>query len=459
MKRVYAVMRNAMRLLCLGTLAAVLFSACTGERTPILEIEGGRVRGVACDTEGVTLYRGIPYAAPPVGPLRWRAPQPVEAWSGIREADRFGAAAVQADQPVGSFYQQEFFWEGDPERSEDCLFLNVWTPAAGDPGARLPVAFWIHGGAYIQGYGHEVEFDGEAFARRGVVLVTVNYRLGALGFLAHPQLTAEDPQASGNYGLLDLQQALRWVRHNIAVFGGDPQRITLMGQSAGAGCVQALLMSPASRDLVAAAILQSGLGLPHVGCGGAALAEAEAEGAAFVAECCDGVSVEVLRQMPAERICSLAAAYTQREGRSLHFGPAMDGRTLCGSWEPAEFARLMPDIPCMVGTVAGDSPELQRAVAEFVAARRDAGSAPVFRYRFDRQLPGDEAGAFHSGELWYQFATLGRSRRPFGRGDSLLSDRMVRYWTQFARSGDPNEEGVPRWEECGLMVLDLCAEE
>jgi para-nitrobenzyl esterase len=212
-------MRNFCSLLTL--VFATLLVGCA-EQNPVLDIEGGQVIGVPTATEGVISYKGIPYAAAPVGELRWKAPQPVEAWEGVLTAEEYGPAGWQTDKTPGEFYQKEFFWEGDPERSEDCLYLNIWTPAAGR-NKKLPVAMWIHGGAYTQGFGHEVEFDGEAWADKGVVLVTINYRLGIFGFYSHPVLSAESPDGvSGNYGILDQLAALTWVKNNIAAFGGDP---------------------------------------------------------------------------------------------------------------------------------------------------------------------------------------------------------------------------------------------
>ena len=227
-------------------LSAVLLLSCNNPN-PVLTIEGGQIQGIQTQTEGVVVYKGIPYAAPPAGSLRWREPQPVLSWEGVLTADKFGAAAIQNDQTPGSFYHKEFFAAGDPERSEDCLFLNIWTPAAGKPEKKLPVAMWIHGGEYAQGFSHEIEFDGEEWAKRGVILVTINYRLGIYGFLAHPLLSAESPHhVSGNYGIFDQLAAIRWIKKNISRFGGDPDNLTVFGQSAGAGSVQALVASPLS---------------------------------------------------------------------------------------------------------------------------------------------------------------------------------------------------------------------
>ncbi len=448
-----------------GTLlcGAALLAACGGHpsKNPVLTVEGGSIRGVETASAGVVAYKGIPYAAPPVGVLRWREPQPVQPWSGVRSADAFGPAAVQADQPVGSFYQKEFFWMGDPVRSEDCLYLNIWTPAAGDPAAKLPVAMWIHGGAYVQGYGHEVEFDGEAFARRGVILVTVNYRLGVLGFMAHPLLSAESPHGvSGNYGILDQRAALMWLRRNIAQFGGDPERITVFGQSAGAGSVQCLLASPLSAEMIAGAAIQSGGGLSGLGRGWVNdLARAEASGKAF-ADYAGFETLEEMRDCPAEKLCALAAQYGAETGNSLRLAPNVDGYLLQADFTQTALAGRLPDIPYMVGSVAGDSEPMKESVPEFGALLDGQGRRPAYLYSFTRSLPGDDAGAFHSAELWYLFGTLGRSWRPFTEADRELSGRMTGYWTNFVRTGDPNADGLPLWKpytasEPEVLTLDI----
>ena len=233
MKRVYEFLQVLV-------VTILLTTACT-EKNPVLSIDGGQIQGVPTETPGVTVYRGIPFAAPPVGELRWKEPQPVVPWEGVKVADTWGHPAWQAAHTQGG-YTPEFFFDGDPAFSEDCLYLNVWTPAAGKTDAKLPVTLWIHGGGYSAGWGFEPEMDGEEWARHGGVLVTFNYRLGILGFLAHPALSAESEHSvSGNYGMLDQIAALKWVKANIAQFGGDPDHITLMGQSAGAMSVQTLV--------------------------------------------------------------------------------------------------------------------------------------------------------------------------------------------------------------------------
>ena len=223
-------------------------------------IETGRVQGIACGWPSITAFYGIPYAAPPVGELRWRPPRPAASWSGIRDCARPGPRCPQLGVGKGSFYEREFYPVEEP-MDEDCLYLNVWTPAQGTA-EKLPVIFWVHGGAFMTGYGHSAHFDGEPFARQGVILVTINYRLNIFGWMVHPELSAESERhASGNYGLLDQLFALEWVRRNIAAFGGDPDNITVAGQSAGAMCVQALLTTPLTRGMIGKAVMQSGGGI------------------------------------------------------------------------------------------------------------------------------------------------------------------------------------------------------
>ena len=222
-------------------------------------VENGKIKGIPCGWPSITVFYGIPYAAPPVGDLRWKAPQPAVGWEGVRDCARASAKCWQLGVGKGSFFEHEFY-PYEEEMDEDCLYLNVWTPAQSTE-ERLPVIFWIHGGGFMTGYGHSAHFDGEHFARQGVILVTINYRLNIFGWMVHPELDAESPEGvSGNYGLLDQIAALKWVSRNIRAFGGDPDNITIAGQSAGAACVQSLICSPLAKGLYAKAIMQSGGG-------------------------------------------------------------------------------------------------------------------------------------------------------------------------------------------------------
>ncbi|MBV9747664.1 MAG: alpha/beta fold hydrolase, partial [Acetobacteraceae bacterium] len=246
-----------MRILA-ALLGALLILAGLPVRADDLKVSvgSGALVGLASRDGRVRSFKGIPYAAPPVGALRWQPPQEVARWEGTREATRFGPVCPQPGSPPGSFYQREFFAASEPQ-SEDCLYLNIWTAASGSD--RLPVMVFLHGGAYFGWSGSMAAYDGTYLARKGVVVVTINYRLGPFGFLAHPDLDAESPQhLSGNYGLLDQQAALRWVKANSAAFGGDPERITLFGHSAGAGSVGYAMASPLAKGLFRRAIVMSG---------------------------------------------------------------------------------------------------------------------------------------------------------------------------------------------------------
>src|SRR3989442_1683180 len=249
--------RKTMRtkLILLAMFSALTFTVITRSTTALLSndtirVDGGLISGVEAD--GVRSYKGIPFAAPPVGELRWKAPQPVVAWQGVRKCDEFGADCPQAPYPQGSMY-----YSPPRNQSEDCLYLNVWTTAR--PSDRRPVVVWIHGGALTRGSGATRTYDGTAFSRKGVVAVTINYRLGPLGYLAHPELTAESPNhSSGNYGVLDQIAALKWVQKNIAAFGGDPNRVTIFGESAGSWSVNVLVATPLAKGLFHRAIGESG---------------------------------------------------------------------------------------------------------------------------------------------------------------------------------------------------------
>lgn len=225
-----------------------------------VRVSEGELEGCPAGDQSITVFKGVPFAEPPIGDLRWRPATAKNPWNGIRKCDHFAPAAPRASVMKGDFYQKEFYAD-NVLVDEDCLYLNIWTPDVDDT-AMLPVMIWFHGGGYINGYSYEMEFDGESFCHRNVILVTVAYRLGALGFFAHPQLSAESAYGiSGNYALTDCLQALQWLKKNIKVFGGNPENMTIFGQSAGAGIVQCLCTSPKSKGLFAHAILQSG------GCG------------------------------------------------------------------------------------------------------------------------------------------------------------------------------------------------
>lgn len=422
----------------------------TGDN-PILTIEGGEIQGVKTETSGITLYKGIPYAAPPVGAYRWCEPQPVVAWDGVMIADAFGNAAVQAAHKEGEFYHKEFFSDGDAPYSEDCLTLNIWTPAPGETDAALPVAIWIHGGAFTGGWGFEKEMDGVAWAERNVILVTINYRLGVFGFLAHPELVQESPhKVAGNYGLLDQIAALKWVKRNIDQFGGDPQKITLFGQSAGGASVKALVASPLTEGLLSGAIIQSAGGIDKTGLDG--IGDGSYEKALTTGKELMGfggyTSLEKMRAAPANEIFGLSYRYTAETNNPVRFTPVIDGYVSKENFSMAALNGNIADIPYMIGFVSGDlrmgvlgSVE---GIADFCLLRADAGRE-TYAYQFARPLPGDDAGAYHSSELWYIFNTLSRSWRPFVEGDHDLSGTMIDFWSNFVKYGSPNSLNTKQW--------------
>ena len=416
--------------------AALVALASCSEKNPVLSVAGGQIQGVLTDSSQVMVYKGIPYAAAPVGALRWQAPQPVTPWEGVKVCDTFGPIAWQPGNAPGTFYGDEFYWEGTPEQSEDCLYLNVWAPAGsvGKPGAKLPVAMWIHGGAYMNGYGYEVTMDGDAWARRGVILVTINYRLGTLGFLSHPALTAEQGQ-SGNYGTMDQIAAMQWIHDNIAQFGGDPANITILGQSAGAMSVKTLLISPLSRNPVAGAIIQSGggIGLKGLSPDNAIPQSTYDALGKDVMDNAGLTSLEAMRTAPAEEVYKISG----------WFSPHNDGKVLLEDFDHALYDGSMAPVPVMIGYNKDDMGMLAGESVDRFCAVRDSLGFPVYEYEFLRELPSDEAhpasnaGAFHSAELWFMFGTLKNSWRPFTAADYALSARMLDAWTSFCKTKNP----------------------
>ena len=416
--------------------AALVALASCSEKNPVLSVAGGQIQGVLTDSSQVMVYKGIPYAAAPVGALRWQAPQPVTPWEGVKVCDTFGPIAWQPGNAPGTFYGDEFYWEGTPEQSEDCLYLNVWAPAGsvGKPGAKLPVAMWIHGGAYMNGYGYEVTMDGDAWARRGVILVTINYRLGTLGFLSHPALTAEQGQ-SGNYGTMDQIAAMQWIHDNIAQFGGDPANITILGQSAGAMSVKTLLISPLSRNLVAGDIIQSGggIGLKGLSPDNAIPQSTYDALGKDVMDNAGLTSLEAMRTAPAEEVYKISG----------WFSPHNDGKVLLEDFDHALYDGSMAPVPVMIGYNKDDMGMLAGESVDRFCAVRDSLGFPVYEYEFLRELPSDEAhpasnaGAFHSAELWFMFGTLKNSWRPFTAADYALSARMLDAWTSFCKTKNP----------------------
>lgn len=428
--------------------AIITLSSCSRSGTGVVEVTGGRISGTLTDSTQVMVYKGIPYAAPPVGKLRWKNPQPVKPWKGIRHCGEFGNISIQLGHDEGSFYWKEFYYMGFPTQSEDCLFLNVYAPASaiGNHEAALPVAMWIHGGAFHNGYSNEITMDGDAWASRGVILVTINYRLGLLGFMSHPELTEEGDGTSGNYGMYDQIAALEWIYNNISQFGGDPDNITIFGQSAGAMSVKNLVASPLAKKYIAKAIIQSGGGLgqdsrdnvPPLPQQVYDIVGSDIQKAGGFAD------LKSMRSASPGQLRTAADKYFADKRRGVSYRPHVDGVVMTCSFDDAVWDNTIADIPYMIGCTAQDMGGLGgSAIDNFALVRDSLGSQPVYEYCFQRNLPGDDndsaadPGAFHSSELWYMFHTLNRSWRPFTKADYELSERMMDYWTNFCKYADP----------------------
>lgn len=450
------------------------------------KVENGRVKGVACGWPSITAYYGIPYAAPPVGPLRWHEPMPAADWQGVRDCARPSARCPQLGVQPGGFYEREFYPVAEP-MSEDCLYLNVWTPAQSAE-EKLPVIFWVHGGAFMTGYGHSAHFDGEHFARQGVILVTINYRLNVFGWMVDQELSAESEHGvSGNYGLLDQIFALKWVRRNISSFGGDPERITLAGQSAGAACVQALCSSPLCRGDFAGAIFQSGGGIDALPDMDYPLL-AEVEKKMNITESLGVQNIAQARELPAEEL--LARWLKTMPTTKIWRTPVIDGYVL-----PKKSAQIVYDdetahVPYLIGftakegivttptpesfvqwakqafggqaeeflKIAAPTPEnfdeiknslftqcLQAGTAAWALTLEKQGRGPVYVYELTRDLPGDDKGPFHAADLWYVFKTFMRAWRPWTGRDFELARDMNTYWANFAKNLNPNGKSLPQW--------------
>jgi len=480
-------------------LALIVMVACSTKQQANDDVwanvktEGGLISGVFEDS--VHIFRGVPYAAPPVNELRWRAPQPVKPWTGTRACVAFGASPMQSEPKPFAMWTQEFITPAKP-LSEDCLFLNIWT-AAKSPDEKLPVLVWIHGGGFVSGSGACPVYDGAALAKAGVVYVSINYRLGVFGFMAHPKLTAEsEHKSSGNYGLMDQVAALRWVKHNIAAFGGDSTRITIAGQSAGAMSVQAVVATPLAKGLFQGAIAESGAitGRPAM-----PLQEAEKTGQAL-SDKLHSDDLAVLRQYPADSVLAWAG--------TLPFGtffPIVDGYALPNDAKSIFENKQHSDVPVMAGWVTGDADLLLRGVqtpTEFktaIKARYGNKSADFFKafpandevtakdaqrrltilqfagypdrawalsnqhdtylYQFT-YVPTDKPGfpnygAFHTAEVPFALHTLAYWDRPWTDKDKAVEKYMSAYWLNFVKTGNPNGEGLPVWKKYNDATGDI----
>ena len=400
----------------------------------------GPIRGVESRNPGVTAYKGIRYATAE----RWKHPKMVTHWDGVYEADRYGHCSYQPrafyneeENLKKIFYYNEFRKGEQYTYSEDCLFLNVFTPDSAKPGDDLPVLVYIHGGGFTGGCGHEKHFDEPVWPKNGVIAVTLNYRLGPLGFACLPELQ-EEAGACGNYGLYDQLCAIRWVRENISAFGGDPEKITIMGQSAGAMSVQQHCLSPLSLGLFRGAVMSSGGGVSSL----MKTRPAESRFAFWkaVMEKAGCKDLAAFRELPAEALFEAwNAAKKEGKGGAMSCSPCIDGRLVVA--EPSAHP-----IAYMAGINSEDMmPSILHSMARNWCAGREK---PSFCWHFDRQLPGDDNGAWHSGDLWYWFGTLDNCWRPMEAKDHALSEEMVRYLCNFAKNDDPNRgDKVAPWTE------------
>ena len=409
---------------------------------------------------GYALFKGIPYAAPPIGELRWKPPVEPSAWEGIRKCDQWGSAAVQsvAFSNKRHGYGMEFYAGADypPKTSEDCLYLNIWTPAM-QGNEKLPVMMWLHGGGVQSGYGHEIEFDGDAYCKRGVILVTINYRLNIFGYFSHPELGLENPYgASGNYGLMDQIQALKYIKENIAAFGGDPDNVTVFGQSGGGRSTQSICCSPLAKGLIHHAIVQSAGGLATAA-GIRTRQMQEKNGIAFM-EFTGCQNIAQLRALCAEELLQKFSMYLRqaksfKEHNRMGFNICTDGYALPCSMEESLILGKQHDIDYMLGTVSGDERmgSMMASLAGWAELQTKQEKKPAYLYCFTRKPPaklfsfGAIKGVFHSAELWYMFGTLGRCWRPMTEGDYQLSETMLDYWSNFAKTGNPNGQDHPTW--------------
>lgn len=484
---------NHCKLFLAGVCALALTMPAQARNMLTVKTQSGKVKGKMSADGQVRAFLGIPYAAPPVGPLRWKPPQPAAKWHGIRSATSFGARCMQP-----KLYSDMIF--RDPGQSEDCLTLNVWTPAI-KKNAKLPVMVWIYGGGFTTGGTSEPRQDGAHLAHKGVLVVSMNYRLGIFGFLALPALAQESPNhAAGNYGLMDQSAALRWVRHNIAAFGGDPANVTIFGESAGSISVSAQMASPMSQGLFAHAIGESGGAFSRRG--GPTLSISEKHGENFVRSAFATTSLAALRAIPAEEL--LEKDISSSHSGDSNFWPNIDGYflpesvsaiyamgkqahvPLLAGWNkdeghsdairksvlpPLEFLREMaakrfgPNAEEFLKVyAASNNTGAVRAADDFAGdrfiaystwawleAQVQTGGAPVYRYHFELGSPGDpnhpaSIGAFHSDDIEYVFGNLdSRQGAKWRPEDYKLSELMQDYWTNFAKTGNPNGPDLPNW--------------
>lgn len=511
-------MKTPRRILWTATAVAslVVLLGRSAVAADVVRIDSGLLEGTTEAAADIRVFKGIPFAAPPLGDLRWREPRPITPWPGVRKAVEFGPRPMQ-----GRIYSDMVFRDTGP--SEDCLYLNVWTPAKSAQ-ERLPVMVWIYGGGFRAGAGSEPRQDGGNLARKGVVVVNFNYRLGVFGFLAHPELTQESGHgASGNYGLLDQVAALRWVRQNIAAFGGDPDNVTIFGESAGSASVCALMATPLARGLFRRAIGESGacFRVKSRKSERQSLAESEAQGVKFAASL-GAKTLAGLRAKPAAEVLQAALGdaasrfdpdivgyFLPKDLPAIFAAGEQSHVPLLAGWNADEvrvyqtFGTARPTVQSFVENVrkqfggaagtllklypAGSEDEAVSAAGDladdlfigyetwkWIEMQYETGGSPVYRFSFDQPVPpapgavingapatAKDVGARHAGEIEYVFGTQDSSNAPWQSDDRKLSETMMAYWTNFARSGDPNGSGLPAWPRYdkpdGYQVMHLSA--
>jgi para-nitrobenzyl esterase len=493
-------MEVAMKKIWIVIFLICIFAQLAVSQIQTAKVTGGDVQGVV--TEGISIFKGIPFAAPPVGDLRWKAPAPVQAWAGIKKADAFGLACMQAAGSQGN----------TAPVGEDCLFLNVWTPAK-KPGEKIPVIVWIYGGGFSGGSTSVPMYDGMGFAKKGVVLVSVAYRVGPFGFLAHPELSRESGKGSGSYGLEDMIAGLKWVKANISRFGGDPANVTIFGHSAGGMAVNMLAASPVTKGLFHRALCMSGGSFAPLqtsnqtgmGMGIPVLKVAESRGEEFLKKL--GVAdIKAARSLSAEEIQKSITGGMGGGG----FRPVADGYVIPSDLYSIYQARRFNDTPILVGNTSDElgsfggrasvtAAEFEKQIRSQYGPHADAilsvyphatdaeaaksskgisresmfswstwtwarlqsekGKGKAFEYYYDYHAP-DVDGSGHGSDVPYAFQTLAGGRGGAPKPEDLkLSDMISSYWVNFAKSGDPNGPGLPKWpafaeNDQKVMVFD-----
>jgi para-nitrobenzyl esterase len=473
------------RLLVFSLSLFITVASFTQTKSPVVKTDAGLVSGVTDDN--INIFKGIPFAAPPVGELRWKAPQPVQPWQGTKQCDTFSASPMQAAPVPFSMWSEEFLIRKEPI-SEDCLYLNVWTSSTSS-NKKLPILVWIYGGGFSSGGANVPIYDGEAMAEKGIVFVSMNYRVGIFGFFAHPELTKESGyNASGNYGLLDQIAALKWVQKNIAAFGGDANDVTIAGQSAGSMSVNCLVASPLAKGLFNKAIAESGASLVSGAFGSRTLQQAEEDGIKTVSSL-HANSIEDLRKLPASELM---------KAQSMRGGPVVDGYVLPQSIGEIFASNKENNVALLTGWNENEGlvfgsikkaddfkkqmeqqygSDAQTALQYYPANNDSTASASqyalsrdmifgvqnytwanveseqgakVFVYRFTRKVPATgeyvKYGAFHTGEVPYAYDNLKFVNRPWEDVDHKLADVMSTYWANFIKTGNPNGKNLPDWK-------------